>query len=193
MTERLHFHFSLSCIGEGNGKPLQYSCLENLRDGGAWWAAVYGVAQSQTWLKQLSSSSSLNKGFPSSASVPVNAGDVRTLGLIPGLERSLGVGNGNLHQCSCSENSIERRPWWATIHRTAKESATTEWLSTHTHKHTHTHTAWIKLNYHVAYFNRMVFSRVWHAWEIPSKNWKLNYFVCILEKCQVVFPWSTAK
>ena len=56
-TERLHFHFSLSCIGEGNGNPLQCSCLENPRDGGAWWAAVYGVAQSQTRLKRLSSSS----------------------------------------------------------------------------------------------------------------------------------------
>ena len=57
-TERLHFHFSLSCIGEGNGNPLQSSCLENPRDGGAWWAAVYGVAQSWTQLKWLSSSSS---------------------------------------------------------------------------------------------------------------------------------------
>ena len=57
-TERLHFHFSLSCIGEGNGNLLQCSCLENPRDGGAWWAAVYGVAQSRTRLKQLSSSSS---------------------------------------------------------------------------------------------------------------------------------------
>ena len=57
-TERLHFHFSLSCIGEGNGNPLQYSCLENPRDRGAWWAAVYGVAQSWTRLKRLSSSSS---------------------------------------------------------------------------------------------------------------------------------------
>ena len=56
MTERLHF--SLSCIGEGNGNPLQCSCLENPRDGGAWWAAVSGVAQSWTRLKQLSSSSS---------------------------------------------------------------------------------------------------------------------------------------
>ena len=54
MTEQLHFHFSLSCIGEGNGNPLQHSCLENPRDGGAWWAAVYGVAQSRTRLKQLS-------------------------------------------------------------------------------------------------------------------------------------------
>ena len=53
-TERLHFHFSLPCIGEGNGNPLQCSCLENPRDGGAWWAAVYGVAQSRTWLKRLS-------------------------------------------------------------------------------------------------------------------------------------------
>ena len=48
MTERLLFHFSLSCTGEGNGNPLQCSCLENPRDGGAWWAAVYGVAQSRT-------------------------------------------------------------------------------------------------------------------------------------------------
>ena len=50
MTKRLHFHFSLPCIGEGNGNPLQCSCLENPRDGGAWWAAVHGVAKSQTWL-----------------------------------------------------------------------------------------------------------------------------------------------
>ena len=57
-TEWLRFHFSLSCIGEGNGNPLQCSCLENPRDGGAWWAAVCGVAQSRTWLKRLSSSSS---------------------------------------------------------------------------------------------------------------------------------------
>ena len=57
MTERLHFPFSLSCIGEGNGDPLQCSCLENPRNRGAWWEAVYGVAQSWTQLKRLSSSS----------------------------------------------------------------------------------------------------------------------------------------
>ena len=51
MTEQLHFHFSLSCIGEGNGNPLQCSCLENPRVGGAWWASIYGVAQSRTQLK----------------------------------------------------------------------------------------------------------------------------------------------
>ena len=59
MTEQLHFHFSLTWIGEGNGNPLQCSCLENPRDGGAWWAAVYGVVQSWTRLKWLSSSSNL--------------------------------------------------------------------------------------------------------------------------------------
>ena len=57
-TERLYF--SLSCIGEGNGNPLQCSCLENPRDSRAWWAAVYGVAQSQARLKRLSSSSSID-------------------------------------------------------------------------------------------------------------------------------------
>ena len=58
-TELIHFHFSLSCIGEGNCNALQCSCLENFRDGGAWWAAVYEVAQSRTWLKRLSSSSGI--------------------------------------------------------------------------------------------------------------------------------------
>ena len=57
-TEQLHFHFSPSCIREGNGNPLQCSCLENPRDGGAWWGAFYGVTQSWTRLKWLSSSSS---------------------------------------------------------------------------------------------------------------------------------------
>ena len=56
-TEWLHFHFSLPCIGEGNGNPLQCSCLENPRDTKVWWAAIYGVTQSWTWLKSLSSSS----------------------------------------------------------------------------------------------------------------------------------------
>ena len=70
-TDRLHFHFLLSCIGEGNGNPLQCSCLENPRDGGAWWAAVYRVAQNQTWLKQLSSSSSSSSQGHAEAEVEV--------------------------------------------------------------------------------------------------------------------------
>ena len=64
-TKRFHFHFSLSCIGEGNGNPLQCSCLENPRDGGAWWAAISGVAQSRTRPKRLSSSSSTWHGLVS--------------------------------------------------------------------------------------------------------------------------------
>ena len=85
VTERLHFHFSLSCIGEGNGNPLQCSCLENPRDGGAWWAAVYGVAQSRTRLKRLSNSNSVGKESA------YNAGDP---GWIPRLGRAPGEGIG---------------------------------------------------------------------------------------------------
>ena len=70
--EQLHFHFSLSCIGEGNSNPLQCSCLEIPREEGASWAAVYGVAQSQTWLKQLSSSSS--RPFKDFRVMAINAG-----------------------------------------------------------------------------------------------------------------------
>ena len=73
-TEQLHFHFSLSCIGGGNCNPLQCSCLENPRDGRAWWAAIYAVAQSRTRVKRLSSSSSsicikLNMSSPSGSVV----------------------------------------------------------------------------------------------------------------------------
>ena len=67
-TERLPFHFSLSCIGGGNGNPLQCSCLENPRDRGAWWAAVYGVTQNWTRLKRLSSSRELCQWFSIPAS-----------------------------------------------------------------------------------------------------------------------------
>ena len=73
MTEQLHFPFSLSCIGEGNGNPLQCSCLENPMDGGAWWTAVSGVAQSRTRLKRLGGSSSIlsfTSMLPTRADVP---------------------------------------------------------------------------------------------------------------------------
>ena len=120
-TEHLHFHFSLSCTGEGNGNPLQYSCLENPRDGGAWWAAVYGVAQSQTRLKRLSSSSSSSSsmyhmGFPGGSvlkNLPANAGD---RGSIPGLGKCPGEGNGNPVPDSCLENPMDRGAWRATVH-----------------------------------------------------------------------------
>ena len=89
-TERLHLHFSLSCTGEGNGNPLQCSCLESPRDGGAWWAAVYGVAQSRTWLKRLSSSSSISWCI-SNKEIAYNAEDV---GMITGSGRYPGERNG---------------------------------------------------------------------------------------------------
>jgi len=111
--------------GEGNGNPLQCSCLENPRDGGAWWAAVYGVAQSWTRLKRLSSCSS-------------SSCNVRDLRLIPGSilqERSPGGGHGNPLQYSCLKNSHIQRslvgysPW------DHKELDMTEQLSTAQHIH----------------------------------------------------------
>jgi len=87
-------HFSLSCIGEGNGNPFQCSCLENPRDKGAWWAAVYGVTQSQTRLKRLSSSSSNGSDGKEPAC------DARDGCLIPGWGRCPAEGNGCLLGCS---------------------------------------------------------------------------------------------
>ena len=86
MAERLHFQFSLSCTGGGNGNPLQYSCLENPVDRGAWWAAVHRVTQRQTRLTQLS------------------------------MQACFGEGNGNPLQYSCLENPMDRRAWWAAIY-----------------------------------------------------------------------------
>ena len=77
-TERLHFHFSFSCIGEGNGNPLQCSCLENPRGRGAWWAAIYGVTQSWPQLKWLSSSSSSSSSSSRVSSLVVWGLGVRT-------------------------------------------------------------------------------------------------------------------
>ena len=117
-TERIHCHFSLSCTGEGNGNPLQYSCLENPRDRGAWWAAVYGVAQSRTRLKRLSSSSS--KVSLVVKNLPASAGDVRDMGSIPVLGRFPGGGHGNPLQYSYLENPMDRGAWRATVHGVAK-------------------------------------------------------------------------
>ena len=77
-------------IGEGNGNPLQYSCLENPVDRGAWWAPVHGVAQSRTWLKRFS------------------------------MHACIGEGNGNPLQYSCLENPVDRGAWWATVHGVAE-------------------------------------------------------------------------
>ena len=118
-TQLSDFQFSLLHIGEGN--PLQCSCLENSRDGGAWWTAVYGVTQSRTWLKWLSSSSSSKDGgFPDDSVVknsPANSGG---MGLIPGSGRSPGEENGNPLQYSCLGNPMDREAWQATVHRVTK-------------------------------------------------------------------------
>ena len=108
-TERLHFHFSLSCIGEGNGNPLQCSCLENPRDGGAWWAAVYGVAQKWTRLKRLSSSSILKLGFLGGSASKESTCNVGDLGSIFRLGRSPGGGHDNPLQYSCLKNPHGQR------------------------------------------------------------------------------------
>ena len=132
LTEQLHFHFSLSCTGEENGNPLQCSCLENPKDGKAWWAAVYGVTQSWTRLKRLSSSNSRSlirsvgsnhkirlyicyMGFPGGSEGKESACNAGDLGLIPGLGRSPGGGHWNPLQYSCLENPMDRGAWQAIV------------------------------------------------------------------------------
>ena len=88
-TERLHFHFSLSCIGEGKGNQLQCSCLENPMDAGACWSTVYGVSKCWTRLSNVTFTFSLSR---------------------------IGEGNGNPLQCSCLENLRGRRAWWADVY-----------------------------------------------------------------------------
>ena len=135
-------------FGEGNGTPLQYSCLENPMDGGAWWAAIYGVAQSRTRLKQLSSRSSSSvyvsmllspfvppspflgfPGGPAGKESTCNEGD---MGSIPGVGRSPGEGNGNPLQYSYLEDPMDGGAWWAAVHGVAKSRTQ---LSTHAHTH----------------------------------------------------------
>ena len=109
--------------GGGQGNPLQYFCLENPMDRGAWWATVHEVTKRWIQLKRLSAYCS--GGFPGSSLVknlPANAGDV---GSIPALRRSLGEGNGNPLQYSCLGNHMDRGAWWATVHGIANESDTT--------------------------------------------------------------------
>ena len=98
-TEQLHFHFSLSCIGEGHGNPLQCSCLEKPSDGGAWWAAVYGITQSRTRLKRLS------------------------------MHVCIGEGNGNPLQYSCLENPSDGGAWWAAVYGVTQSRIRLKYLS----------------------------------------------------------------
>ena len=130
----LTFHFSLFCIGEGNGNPLQCSCLENPRDGEAWWTAIYGVAQSQTRLKR-HSMHALEKEMATHSSflawrIPgmEKPGGPQFMGLLRVGQDSAtslslsctGEGNGNPLQCSCLENPRDAGAWWAAIYQVAQ-------------------------------------------------------------------------
>ena len=127
-------------FGEGNENPLQSSCLENPRDVGAWWAAIYGVAQSRTRLKRLSSSSSRQCCWASQVelvvkNLPANAGNAGDTGLIPGSGRSPGEGHSNPLQYSCLENFMDRGAWQATVHRVSKSRTGLKRLSMHAGRH----------------------------------------------------------
>ena len=104
--------------GEGNGSPLQYSCLENPMEEGAWWATVHGVAKSRTRLSNFSYA--VSWGFPGGSDSKESACNVEDLSSIPGLRRSPGVGNGNPLQYSCLENPMDRGAWQATVQRVEK-------------------------------------------------------------------------
>ena len=138
-TERLHFQFSFSCIGERNGNPLQCSCLENPRDGEAWWAAVYGVAQSRTRLKRRSSSMVIfwrRQLQPTPVLLPGKSHGRRSLvGYSPWDHEELdmterlhfhfslsciGEGNGNPLPCCCLENPRDGGAWWAAVYGVAQ-------------------------------------------------------------------------
>ena len=115
---KVHWHGSM--VGEGNGTPLQCSCLENPRDRGAWWAAVYGVTQSWTRLKRLSSSSS-SSSMAQWQTLPANGEDAGDAGLASEAGRSPGGGNGNALQYSRLSNAMDRAAWQSTaVHGVSK-------------------------------------------------------------------------
>ena len=141
-TERLHFHFSLSCVGEGNGNPLQSSCLENPRDGRAWWAAVYGVAQSRTRLKWLSSSSIVEKDWRQEEKGMTEDEMVEWHHWLDGHESCWWTGRHGVLQSMGSQGV---RHDWATeliadLQRFISFKCTAKWIS-YTHTHTHTYGA----------------------------------------------------
>ena len=115
--------------GEGNGNPLQYSCLENSMDRRTWWVRIHGVGKSQRWLNTLKSKEGNDKYWQAWEKLESSFHAGETIKHVNWQTCSTGEGNGSPLQYSCLENSIDRRTWWATVHGIA-ESDTTEWLST---------------------------------------------------------------
>ena len=127
--------------GEGNGNPLQYSCLENPMDGGVWWVTAHGIAKS--WIRLSDFTFTFSFFYIVRASqvslgikiLPANAGDTGEAGSIPGLGRSLGGGHGKPLQDSCLENPMGRGTLWATVHGITKSWAWLKQLSMHAFMH----------------------------------------------------------
>ena len=122
-----------SSSGEGHGKPLQYSCLENPMNRRAWLATVYRVTESDTteWLSTTTGVSQEAQVVLVVKNLPANAGDVKDIGLISGSGRSPGGGHGNPLQYSCLKNPMDRRDWWAMVHRVAQSWTRLKRLSMH--------------------------------------------------------------
>ena len=128
-TERLHFHFSFSCIGEGNGNPLQCSCLENPRTGepgGLPSMGSHRVGHDWSDLAAAAAAAGALLGFPGGSDSKESTCNVGDLTWIPGLGRSLGGGHGNPLQYSCLENPMDRGAWRTTVHGVARSWT---WLS----------------------------------------------------------------
>ena len=130
--------------GEGSGNPLQCSCLENPRDGGAWWAAIYGVAQSRTRLKQLS------------------------------MYACIGEGNGNPLQCSCLKNPRDRGAWWAAVYGVAQSRTRLKRLSSSSSSSITCRVLCQTLkSYHLLLrkevCKQMIYSTMWYIIEIGTK------------------------
>ena len=119
-------------LGGGHGNPLQYSCLENPLDRGAWWATVHRLTKSWTWLSDWAQHRFYNLALPLASQVknlPANAGDVGDTGLIPGLGRSSGGGLNNPLQYFFLENPMDRGAWQAAVHSVAKSQTWLKQLS----------------------------------------------------------------
>ena len=192
-TEWLPFHFPLSCIGEGNGNPLQCSCLENPRDGGAWWAAVYGVAESRTRLKRLSSSSSIKTSWASLVAQTVKnlltmwKTQLPSLGQEDALEKGMATHPSIL---------AWRIPWpeeLGGLQSLESQRVRHDWVTkTHTHTHTHTHKDFLYLMaLNIDPLNGIILEQQWLIdRDIPFPNAALQQCTSTAHSCLPSEPKS---